>query len=63
MSFSNSMFSQPAPNTYIGIEEMIELLKEHLGPQLRKYKETSDQALKQNFDLYVCLITFQRRRH
>jgi hypothetical protein len=56
------MFSQPEPKTYIGVEEMIELLKEYLGPQLRKYKETSEEAFKQNVDLYVCFITFQRRR-
>ncbi|KAH8148887.1 uncharacterized protein LAJ45_07231 [Morchella importuna] len=40
---------------------MIELLKEHLGPQLRKYKETSDQALKQNFDLAEFFTDYKER--
>lgn len=63
MSFPTSMFSQPEPKTYIGVEEMIHLLNEYLGPQLRKYKETSEEVFKQNVDLYVCLISLQRRRH
>ncbi|KAH0606460.1 uncharacterized protein H6S33_004121 [Morchella sextelata] len=52
MSFTTSMFSQPEPKTYIGVEEMIELLKKHLGPRLRKYKETSEEEFKQNVDFY-----------